>query len=81
MGEVNTKDIRRIAFAVGFGLTLGKSVAKLVDVAMNAATASIVKIYAKKGNKIAQDICEKTNIVYEEKPKEDDTKMKMEFHC
>ena len=81
MGEVNTKDIRKMAFAVGFGLTLGKSVAELVDVAMDAAAKSIVKVYAKKGNEIAQDICKKSNIVYEEKPEEDESKMKMGFHC
>ena len=81
MGDLTTKDIRKMAFAVGFGLTLGKSVAKLVDVAIGAAVQSVAKIYAKKGNEIAQDICKKANIIYEEKPEEDETKMKMGFHC
>lgn len=81
MKELTMKDVRKVAFAVGFGLTLGKSVAELVDVALDTAVARVTKHFAKNGNELAQDICVKNHIRYEEDPKEEKSKVEMGFHC
>ena len=81
MKELTVKDVRKIAFAVGFGLTLGKSVAEFVGVALDTAAARVTKHFAKNGNELAQDICVKNHIRYEEDPKEEKSKVEMGFHC
>ena len=81
MKELTAKDVRKVAFAVGFGLTLGKSVAELVDAGLQTVITRVAKHYAKEGNELAQDLCRKSNIRYEESPKEDKPKMEMGFHC
>lgn len=80
MKELNTKDIRKIAFAVGFGLALGKSMAGLVNTAMDTALTGALKSFAKKDNPYAQDICRKMNIEYEELHEENKSEVTMGFH-
>ena len=80
MKELNTKDIRKVAFAVGFGLALGKSMAGLVDTALDAALTGALKSLAKKDNLYAQDICRKMNIEYEELHEENKSEVTMGFH-
>lgn len=80
MNELNTKDIRKVAFAVGFGLAFGKSMAGLVNTAMDAAVTSTLKSLAKKDNPYAQDICRKLNIEYEESHEENKSEVTMGFH-
>lgn len=80
MKELNTKDIRKVAFAVGFGLALGKSMARLVNTAIDGVATSTLKILAKKDNSYAQNICRKLNIEYEEQYEENKSEVTMGFH-
>ena len=82
MKEVNTKDIRKIAFAIGFGLTLGKLTASALNTVINSGIRGLIKELAKSGNKQAQHICNEANIQYVTL-KGDETKDKVEmgFHC
>lgn len=81
MKELSTKDIRKVAFAVGFGLALGKSMAGLVNTALDAMITGTIRELAKKDNHFAQDICEKMNIEYKEQNEENKSEVKMGFHC
>lgn len=74
------KDLRKAAFAVGFGFTMGKAVAGLAETVLNGAVLGVISLAAKHGNKIAQEVCEKGGIEIESE-KEDETKIKMGFHC
>lgn len=64
------KDVRKIAFQVGAGFTLGKLYVKCIEGVMIGVMNSVFKNSAKNGNKAAQDICNKLNIKYEEKTDE-----------
>ena len=71
-GEVNMKDItiskkdlRKAAFAVGFGLTLGKQAARWLEVAVSAAFGAWMVNKAEKGDTYAQTICKQANINYD----------------
>lgn len=71
-GEVNMKDItiskkdlRKAAFAVGFGLTLGKQVARWLEVAVSAAFGAWMVNKAEKGDAYAQTICKRANVNYD----------------
>lgn len=75
------KDLRKAAFAVGFGFTMGKAVAGLAEAVLNEAVIGITKIAAKHGNEIAKEVCEKGGIELESEEKEDEPKIKMGFHC
>ena len=45
MKEVNTKDIRKIAFAIGFGLTLGKLTASALNTVINSGIRGLTVSY------------------------------------
>lgn len=80
MKEWTNKDLRRAAFAVGFGLYFGKEVAKFIDETVSKTIVEVVKVLAKDGNKHCQNLCERNGVNYEEKPKKDDNEIKMGFH-
>ena len=61
---INAKDLRRAAIAVGFGLTVGKTIGHLVSGVINGATTEVIKSLAKHGNKAAQETCDQNNIKY-----------------
>ena len=69
MKEWTPKDLRKAAFAVGFGLYFGKEVARLVDRAFNRFVADICIQGAKDGNKFAQKVCDEANVNYTEDQK------------
>lgn len=74
------KDLRKAAFAVGFGFTVGKAVGGFVDAALNGVVISFARMSARNGNKFMQDVCQKTGINYETyEKKEDESKIKMGF--
>lgn len=79
--RVRTKDIRRAAFAVGFGFTFGAWAARGVTNVIDVIATKCLKDSAQRGNKTTQDICQKSGMVYEENPEEDDSKIEMGFHC
>ena len=81
MKEWTTKDFRKAAFAVGFGLTLGKYFGGIVDNIAGAITKTILKKSAEKGNEYAQNACRDLKIKYEKTELEDnDSKIQMGFH-
>lgn len=79
---LNTKSIRKIAFAVGFGLTLGKMAGGVVDSALDGIARETLKFMAGKGNETAQSICKETGVKYNDKSQheEEPEKVKMGFH-
>lgn len=80
MKDWKTKDLRKAAFAVGFGFYFGKEVARLVDIVFNNLAASICKQLAKDGNNFAQEVCKKANVNYTEDQKKEESEIKMGFH-
>lgn len=57
MKDFKAKDLRKAAFAVGFGLYFGKEAAKFLDkFVMNLYGKLIVRL-AKDGNEVAQAVC------------------------
>lgn len=79
---LNTKNLRKVAFTVGFGLTLGKMAGAIVSSALDGCTRGTVKLMASKGNKTAQSICKETGVEYNDKSQheEEPEKVKMGFH-
>lgn len=79
---LNTKNIRKVAFAVGFGLTLGKMAGAIVDSALEGVARGTLKFMAGKGNETAQTICKEAGVKYEDKSQheEESKKVKMGFH-
>lgn len=48
---LNTKNLRRVAFTVGFGLTLGKMTGDIVGSALDGFARGTLKFMAGKGTK------------------------------
>lgn len=62
---ISKKDLRKVAFAVGFGLTLGKQAASWLEVAVSAAFGEWMVNKAEKGDAYAQIICKQANVNYD----------------
>lgn len=62
---ISKKDLRNAAFAVGFGLTLGKQAARWLEVAVSAAFGAWMVNKAEKGDAYAQTICKRANVNYD----------------
>ena len=79
---LNTKNIRKVAFAVGFGLTLGKMAGDIVDSVLDGIARVTLKFMADKGNEAAQSICKEAGVKYNDKSQheEEPEKVKMGFH-
>lgn len=76
------KDLRKAAFAVSFGVAMGKFAAEMAQAVITGIGLGILKIAAKEGNEIAQEICEKAKIDVEPKEnKEDESNKVIGFHC
>ena len=74
-----TKEIRKAAFAVGVGFTVGKKVGDILNCAFDGAIKGLMRYMAKEGNKIAQDVCKEANIFYKKDP-DNEPKVKIGFH-
>lgn len=61
---ISKEDLRKAAFAVGFGLTLGKQAASWLGVAVSAAFGAWMVNKAEKGDTYAQQICKRANVNY-----------------
>lgn len=59
------KDLRKAAFTVGFGLTVGKFAGKIVEESISGLSLGILKAAAKDGNEFAQKVCAKSGIEIE----------------
>lgn len=70
------KDLRKAAFAVGFGVTMGKFAADAVAAILSGISIGLLKNAADDGNKIAQEVCEKADIKVEpEENKENESEV------
>ena len=67
MKDFTTNDIRKAAFAVGFGFVVGKKFGILVNSAIDGTVRGVVKALASNGNKFAQKVLDEVNIKYEVK--------------
>ena len=63
--EIKTKDLRKAAFAVSFGITVGKIVGDWVGAVITATGLGIAKGLTKHGNDIAQKVCKDSDLDYE----------------
>lgn len=68
--KFSAKDLRKAAFAVGFGLYFGKAVAKIVDQTVCGTIVELIKKSAKDGNEFAQKVCEENDVKYAEESEE-----------
>jgi hypothetical protein len=68
------KDLRKAAFAVSFGVGMGKFAADAVAAILSGISIGLLKNAADDGNKIAQEVCEKADIKVE--PKEEEVESK-----
>lgn len=81
--DLSTKDLRKAAFAVGFGWYFGKAVGKLADRALYDVIMASFKTAARSGNEYAQEVCNKANVKYdktEQKVEEKPETTVMGFH-
>lgn len=62
--KFSKKDLRKAAFAVGFGLTLGKQTAKWLEIFFSGVVCHWFVNKAKNGDEFAQDICTKAGVNY-----------------
>lgn len=82
MKDLNVKDIRKAAFAVGVGFTVGKAFGGYVTAVIDGISISVLSSFARHGNKIAQKTCESCNIEYEaSENKSTSDKVEMGFHA
>ena len=63
--NLDTKNLRKAAFAVGFGLTVGKAIGDLVSVGINGAALGVIKGIAK-DVKSSQKAFENDSVKYAE---------------
>lgn len=68
---IKTKDLRKAAFAIGFGLAMGKYVADDVTFVYECITKDILMAMASRGNKYAQNACRAAGLKYEKTIKTD----------
>lgn len=68
------KDLRKAAFAVGFGVAMGKFAAEMTQAVITGIGLGALKIAAKEGNEIAQEVCEKAKVDVEPKDEEVESK-------
>lgn len=83
---IDTKNLRKAAFAIGFGLAMGKYVADGVIFVYECITKDILKTMASRGNKYAQNACEAAGLKYEKTIKTDiknepNNKVDIGFHA
>lgn len=65
--NLDAKNLRKAAFAVAFGLTVGKAVGDLASAVIGGGTEEVIKLMAKHGNGAAQKACENSGIKYTSK--------------
>lgn len=83
---IDTKNLRKAAFAIGFGLAMGKYVADDVTFIYECITKDICIAMASRGNKYAQNACKAAGLKYEKTIKTDiknepNNKVDIGFHA
>ena len=71
--NVSIKGLRKAAFIVGFGLTVGEAVGDLVSAAINGGTLGVIKGMAACGNKAAQKVCGNNGVKYDTKNEQNES--------
>lgn len=78
----NFKDLRKAAFAIGFGVCMGQYAAKELQKWINALYIIPIEVVAKHGNKAMQDVCKAAGVEYDkESSSTDKNEIKMGFQC
>lgn len=62
MKDFKAKDLRKAAFAVGFGLYFGKEAAKFLDRVVTDLSKKLMVHLAKDGNEYAQEVCKEAGV-------------------
>lgn len=83
---IKTKDLRKAAFAIGFGLAMGKYIANAVEFLTEGISEVILQEMASHGNKYAQNACRSAGLKYETGVKTDikvepNNKVDIGFHA
>ena len=83
---IDTKNLRKAAFAIGFGLAIGKYVADGVIFVEECISKNILMSMASRGNKYAQNACKAAGLKYEKTIKTDiknepNNKVDIGFHA
>ncbi len=81
MDKNDFKKLRKAAFSVAFGVTLGKFVGDCASAFLSGCGLSILGLCDKHDNKIAKEICEKANIKYDSAEKLEETDSVIGFRC
>ena len=81
MDKNDFKNLRKAAFSVAFGVTLGKFVGDYASAFLSGCGLGIRGLCAKHDNKIAKEICEKVNIKYDSAEKLEETDRVIGFRC
>lgn len=66
--SINTKDLRNAAIAIGFGLTVGKNLGKLVNAGINGITLGMLEIV--KRRKKSEQKSNKFSVIHNEEQDE-----------
>ncbi len=83
---IKTKDLRKAAFAIGFGLAMGKYIAEDVGFLSECISKVVLQEMASHGNKYAQNVCKTAGLKYETVVKTDikiepNNKVDIGFHA
>ena len=62
--NLDAKNLRKVAFAVAFGLTVGKAVGDLASAVITGGIEGATELIAKHGIGVAQRVCELNGIKY-----------------
>lgn len=65
------KDLRKAAFAVGFGVAMGKFAAEMTQAVITGIGLGTLEFAAKKGNKNDKKACEESGIKVEDENKDE----------
>lgn len=78
----NFKDLRKAAFAVGFGFTMGKTMADWICIFVNPLMLAPIEMAANNGSESARRMLEAGGIKYKkEESSTDKDQVKMGFQC
>ena len=78
--EFDSRNLRKAAFAVAMGFTLGRVAGKCVKCALNGAVRGTIRYLADNGNLAAQELGYSTGIIHKKEEILEPEKIKMGFH-
>lgn len=82
---MSTRELRNVAFVIGFGFTMGKITANIAAKCMNKAHGAVmkevIKFTANNGSKRMQELCDEYGIDYNNRNKNTTDKVIIGFHA